>query len=92
LPVAGLVFLNRTAPQVGPRLAPIPRPVALRLAWRQVIRFNPVDGSEAARLFEALTAIVWRAPAFQLDYPADYAAIPKVDAELRRTWNPELAA
>ncbi len=92
LPVAGLVFLNRTDPQAPPRLSPLPRPVALRRAWRQVIRFNPLDPQESGRLFEQLTRLVWRAPAFQLDYPADYAAIPRVDAELRRTWNPELAA
>jgi hypothetical protein len=92
LPVAGLIFLNRTGPQSPPRLLPLPRPAALRRAWRQVIRFNPLDPRESARLFDQLAGLVWRAPAFQLDYPADYAAIPSVDAVLRRTWNPELAA
>jgi hypothetical protein len=92
LPVAGLIFLNRTDPQGTPRLLPLPRPVALQRAWRQVFRFNPPDPQETARLFELLTRLVWGAPAFQLDYPANYAAIPSVDAELRRIWNPELAA
>jgi hypothetical protein len=92
LPVAGLVFLNRTAPQTAARLSPITRHDALNRAWRQVLRFNPTDRREAARLFELVSRLVWRVPAHQLDYPADYGALPSVDAELRRTWKPQIAA
>lgn len=82
LPLAGLVFLNRVAKGEPPRLRPVDGFSALARATPQLIRFNPSDRKGCGALFRALGRALGQVAHFQLDYPADYQALPAVATEL----------
>ena len=56
---------------------------AIRRAHGQPIRFNPADLTHNARFLQDLGQLLSGAPAYQLDYPSDFAAIADVSTLLQ---------
>jgi hypothetical protein len=85
VPLRTLVFLDRRAEVVEPRLERLDIAQAMTLIVPQIIHFNPSGTSVQERIHavSGLRDVIQKRPAWRLVYPSDYAALPKVEALLR---------
>jgi hypothetical protein len=90
VPLRALLFLDRSA-RAGPIALHALNPATAYVeAANQMVRFNPAEPvqQEPARLLHRLTAIVEAVPAWRLQYPSGYAALPDVAERLRDLLQP----
>jgi hypothetical protein len=82
-PLQAIVFLSRGGDHPL-ELRRVVGPVALVMAASQLVRFNPRDRDESARLMADLKAVLEEVPAYMLPYPHGYDALPRVLSTLQR--------
>lgn len=85
VPLRALIFLDRVADVVRPRLERLDIAEAMALIVPQIIHFNPSGASvrERVHAVSGLRDVLQNRPAWRLVYPSDYAALPRVEALLR---------
>lgn len=83
-PLRALAFLARSREAAVPGLQRLAAGTGLIEMARQRIRFNPADNRrETLAAFAQHSAIMRVTPCYRLSYPADYTALPRVEALLR---------
>ncbi len=85
VPLRALVFLDRRADVVEPRLERLEIAEAMALIVPQIIHFNPAGTSvqERVHAVSGLRDVLLNRPAWRLVYPSDYIALPRVESLLR---------
>lgn len=84
-PLRAFVFLMRSGDVETPVLRRLAASEGLIRIAQQRIRFNPADGKdETLTMFERLRSMVGAVPCYGLDYPGDYAALPRVETLLHQ--------
>jgi hypothetical protein len=85
VPLRALVFLDRRADVVEPRLERLEIAEAMALIVPQIIHFNPSGArvQERVHAVSGLRDVLRNRPAWRLVYPSDYSALPLVEARLR---------
>src|SRR5262249_593051 len=77
-PLNSIVFLSRGSPDHRITLHRPAVPTGLVMAASQLVRFNPRDRAETARLMADLKTTVEAVPTYVLSYPQGYDTLPRV--------------